>query len=177
MIVDVQKDFCPGGALGGEGAEKVVPKINKLMDKFDLTVASKDWHPEDTVHFEKWPIHCVKYSEGSEFHQDLNASGIDQVFYKGTENKDDGYSAFEATNKNLEKFLKDNRVEDLYVVGLTTEFCVKSSALDAAARGFNTYVVTDAIRPVNSEPGGEEKALKEMENAGCKFVQTQDLID
>ncbi len=101
LIVDVQNDFCPGGALPTPQGDIVVPVINKLMDKFDLILASRDWHPEDTIHFNRWPVHCVKESHGADFPAVLKREKIIQIFEKGTGSKDDGYSAFEATNKNL----------------------------------------------------------------------------
>src|SRR5690606_19482878 len=106
LIVDVQNDFCPGGALAVKDGDKVVPVINGIIDKFDLVLASKDWHPVDSVHFEKWPVHCVQNTYGADFHPDLQTDKIDRVLLKGTQNKDDGYSAFEATNVSLADFLR-----------------------------------------------------------------------
>ncbi len=173
LVVDVQNDFCPGGALGVKDGNKIIPHINNLIREFDLVVASRDWHPEDTVHFEKWPVHCVRGTEGAEFHPELKVKKMDFIFDKGTKNKDDGYSAFEATNKNLTEFLKETGVEELYVCGLTTEYCVKQSALDAVSNGFKTFLFTDAIAPVNMNPGDEEKALDEMQDAGIIFLSSK----
>jgi nicotinamidase/pyrazinamidase len=170
LIVDLQNDFCPGGALGVENAESVVPVINELAKKFDLVIASKDWHPPGSVHFEKWPVHCVKNTRGAEFHPDLNTEAIDQVFLKGTENKDDGYSAFEATNKKLTDYLRDRNVDTLYVAGLTTDYCVKESAIDSAKNGFETIVIKDAIKAVNAKEGDGKKAIDAMKAAGCKMM-------
>ena len=139
LIVDVQNDFCPGGALPTPQGDIIVPVINKLMDKFDLIIASRDWHPKDTIHFNRWPIHCVKESHGADFPADLNRENIIQIFEKGTGSKDDGYSAFEATNKNLAEYLKEKEVDELYIVGLTAEYCVKSTVLDALRNGFFRY--------------------------------------
>lgn len=175
LIVDVQNDFCPGGALEAPDGDEVVPVINKIIGKFEVVVASKDWHPENTVHFEKWPVHCVKNTWGAEFHPDLNHKDIHQVFLKGTEGKDDGYSAFEATNKNLEEYLKERKVDRVYVAGLTTEYCVKDTALSAVEAGFDTYVIEDAIRPVNVSPGDGDKAIREMRDAGCHIVTSVNL--
>ena len=175
LIVDVQNDFCPGGALAVPHGDRVVPVINTLMDRFPVIVASKDWHPYHTGHFDKWPVHCVHNSPGAEFHPDLASERIDQVFLKGTGAKDDGYSAYEATNANLEQYLKDHRVDDLYVVGLATDYCVRQSALDAVARGFKTSVVTDAVAAVDVHPGDGERALKEMQAAGAALVSSADI--
>lgn len=172
LIVDVQNDFCPGGALAVKDGDHVVPVINKLIPQFPLVVASMDWHPADSVHFEKWPPHCVRQTDGADLHEDLHVSMIEKIFLKGTEGKDDGYSAFEATNMNLEQFLKSSGITDLYIAGLTTDYCVKETALDAVEYGFNTYVVTDATRPVNVNPGDGEKALEEMNSAGACLIDS-----
>ena len=171
LIVDVQNDFCPGGALAAPGGDKIVPVINRLMEHFDIIVASRDWHPKESVHFSKWPVHCVENSFGAAFHPDLNTKNIQQVFLKGTGNRDDGYSAFEATNLNLEEYLKQRNVNDLYIVGLATEYCIKESALDAVRNGFFTSVIMEAIQGVHQHEGDEEKALKEMELNGVKFLK------
>ena len=172
LVVDVQNDFCTGGALEVKNAEKVVPVINKLMPAFPLVVASMDWHPDESDHFEKWPPHCVRQTNGADMHPDLHMSMIEKIFLKGTEGKDDGYSAFEATNMNLEQFLKGRGITDLYIAGLTTDYCVKETALDGVERGFNTYVFTDATHAVNVNPGDGEKALKEMTDAGVCLVDS-----
>lgn len=171
LIVDVQNDFCPGGALAAPGGDKVVPVINRLMEHFDIIVASRDWHPKGSIHFNKWPVHCIENSFGAAFHSDLNTKNIQQVFFKGTGNRDDGYSAFEATNTNLKEYLKQQNVNELYITGLTTEYCVKESALDAVKNGFHAYVIIDAIQGVHLHEGDEEKALKEMELNGVKFLE------
>ena len=104
LIIDMQNDFTIGGSLEVKDAEQVVPVIYRLMDKLDLVLTSKDWHSSQTVHFEKWPPHWIAESWGAEFHPDLESDHIDLIFYKDTGNKDDGYSAFEATNiKNKER--------------------------------------------------------------------------
>jgi len=175
LIVDVQNDFCPGGTLEVKDGDKVVPVINRLMNRFDLIIASKDWHPEKTVHFKKWPAHCVHDTHGAEFHPALKKEKIQKIFLKGTGDKDDGYSAFEATSDDLEKYLRKKQVDELYVTGLATDYCVKCSALDAAMKGFKTYVVTDAIRAVNLKPDDGKEALAEMERSGVKMVEAQNI--
>ncbi len=175
LIVDLQNDFCPGGALPVKDGDKIVEPINKIIDKFDIVIASKDLHPPKTVHFDKWPVHCVRGSKGSEFHPDLKSEKIDFVFEKGTGNRDDGYSAFEATNKNLEEFLRENNVENLYVCGLATDYCVKATVLDALKKGFKTYVLTDCIKAVNVNPGDGENALKEMREKGAILVESNQI--
>jgi nicotinamidase/pyrazinamidase len=170
LIVDVQNDFCTGGTLAVPDGEKVVPVINWLMDRFNVIVASKDWHPEKTKHFEKWPVHCVQNTFGAAFHPQLDAEKIQEVFLKGTGNQDDGYSAFEATSKNLEQFLHDQHVSDLYVCGLATDYCVLASAVDARQKGFNVLVIDDAIQGVNVVKGDVERAIEEMKHKGIIFI-------
>lgn len=176
LVVDVQNDFCPGGSLAVPQGDKVVPVINMLMGKFDIIVASKDWHPSQTVHFQKWPVHCVQSSTGAEFHPLLHSAKIQQVFLKGTGNKDDGYSAYEATNLNLQEYLASKNVTEIYVTGLATDYCVRASALDAAKSGLITYVVTDAVAAVNLQPTDGEKALDEMKRAGVKLVTSDTIV-
>jgi nicotinamidase/pyrazinamidase len=173
LIVDLQNDFCPGGALAVKEGDKVIPVINKIMDKFKIVVASKDWHPDDSVHFDKWPKHCIRNTKGAGFHPDLNTKSINKVFLKGTEGKDDGYSAFQATNENLEKYLKDMDVDELYITGLATDYCVLQSALDAIKKGFRTYVLTDAVMAVNVNERDGEMALEEMKEAGITLLESE----
>jgi len=175
LIVDVQNDFCEGGALGASGNDKVVPVINKLQPKFDFIVASKDWHPENSVHFDKWPVHCVRNTQGAAFHPELNTENIDKVVLKGTNDKDDGYSAFEATTDNLVELLRKKDVDKLCIAGLTTDYCVKNTVLDALKNGFEIYVVEDGISAVDVNPGDGDKAIKEMKEQGAHFIQSNEV--
>jgi nicotinamidase/pyrazinamidase len=175
LIVDVQNDFCPGGALAVKDGDKVVPVINSIMNRFDLVISSQDWHPADSVHFEKWPPHCVAGTAGADFHPGLDRERIDLRLLKGTENRDDGYSAFEATNASLTAFLEEKSIQTLYVCGLTTDYCVKASVLDALDEGFHTYLITDAVAAVNMQPGDEKKALQEMYAGGCIMVESEEI--
>ncbi|MHB9054525.1 MAG: nicotinamidase [Paludibacteraceae bacterium] len=175
LIVDVQNDFIAGGTLAVKDGDKVVPVINRIMNKFNLILASRDWHPENSVHFEKWPVHCVRNTFGAELHPDLQKNYVDQFLLKGTEDKDDGYSAFEATNISLTDYLKSNEVTDLYVTGLATDYCVKATALDAVKNGFKTYVVTDAVAAVNINPDDDRKALQEMQQQGITLIKSTDI--
>ena len=175
LIVDVQNDFCPGGALPTPQGDIVVPVINKLMDKFSLIIASRDWHPEDTIHFNRWPVHCVKESHGADFPSDLKKEKFIQIFEKGAGSKDDGYSAFEATNKNLEEYLKDKEVDELYIVGLTAEYCVKSTVLDALKYGYKTFVIKDAVEGIRQNEDDFDNAFEEMKNAGAIIITSEDV--
>jgi nicotinamidase/pyrazinamidase len=175
LIVDVQNDFCPGGALPTPHGDIVVPVINNLMDKFDLIIASRDWHPEDSIHFKRWPIHCVKGTYGADFPSDLKTEKIIQIFEKGTSSKDDGYSAFEATNKNLAEYLKEKEVDELYISGLTAEYCVKSTVLSALKYGFNTVVIKDAVEGIRQNEDDFENAFEEMKNAGARIITSDEI--
>lgn len=175
LIVDVQNDFCPGGTLAVKNGDKVVAIINKIAGKFDFVISTQDWHPTDTVHFEKWPVHCVANSHGAEFHPDLKTDLIDLKLLKGTENKDDGYSAFEATNTSLASFLKENNINQLYITGLATDYCVHASALDAIENGMETYVITDAIAAVNLDPNDGEKTLAELKSKGVVLLNSDEI--
>jgi nicotinamidase/pyrazinamidase len=175
LIVDLQRDFCKDGALGIPTADKIVPIVNKIIPLYDTVLASKDWHPFNTVHFEKWPIHCVAESSGADFHADLDSHLFDYVFLKGTDNKDDGYSAFEATNTHLDTYLKEHHVSDLDVCGLTTDYCVRETTLDALRLGYKVRVITDAIDAVNVSPGDGDRALAEMAAAGAVLITSNEL--
>lgn len=175
IIVDVQKDFCPGGALAAPKGNEIIPVINKLINKFDIILASKDWHPSKTIHFEKWPPHCIRGTDGAAFHPDLQQSKIEMVALKGTGNNDDGYSAFEATNVDIVHWLKRKNVDTVYTCGIATEYCVISTTRDAVKAGFKTYCVTDAIAPVNVHPDDEENALEKMKDLGIILI-TSDKI-
>jgi nicotinamidase/pyrazinamidase len=176
LVVDVQNDFCPGGSLAVADGDAVVPVINNLMKQFPVVVASKDWHPRQTVHFQKWPVHCVHNSKGAEFHPKLLSERIQQVFLKGTGNRDDGYSAYEATNLDLKQYLEERGVTELYVTGLATDYCVRASALDSVKNGFKTFVVTDAVAAVNVQPGDGAKALEELRAIGVTLLSSGDLL-
>lgn len=175
LIVDVQNDFCPSGALAAPQGDRVVPVINSIMDKFKLIVASKDWHPEKTVHFDIWPKHCIQGTKGAEFHPDLIIDSIDITVLKGTQDQEEGYSIFEGIDVDLEKYLKQRGVDELYITGLVTEYCVKETAIDAVKRGFKTYVVRDAVEGVRQKEGDVERAFEEMEKEGVRIVSSSEV--
>jgi len=174
LIVDLQNDFCKGGSLAVPEGETIVATVNGFMEKFPLIIASKDWHPEKSVHFDQWPVHCVKNTHGAEFHPDLNLKIIQKIFLKGTGNRDDGYSAFEAT-EDLVAYLKSKEITSIYVCGLATDYCVKVSALDAVKTGFKVFLITDAIKGVEVKPGDVARTLEEIKNAGVVFVLSEEL--
>lgn len=175
LIVDVQNDFTPGGTLATEQGDTIIPTINQLAEKFPLVVASRDWHPEETVHFEKWPPHCVESTFGAEYDTLLEHHKIHHEFLKGTDpNTDSGYSAFEATSKNLDEFLREKGVTELYIVGIATEYCVKASALDALKLGYKTFVITDAISPVFPEDA--PAALQAMQEQNAILLGSHEIL-
>jgi len=173
LIVDLQKDFCPGGQLAVPEGDRVVPVINQIISEFPLVIASKDWHPEDSSHFDDWPVHCVQNTEGAEFHDDLNQAGIEKVFLKGTDEKKHGYSVFAATSDDLEDFLSDSGVDELYLAGLATEYCVKETALEAAKRGFQTFIIEEAVAGIDEDD--IEEARKELKEVGVNFISIDEL--
>ena len=175
LIIDLQNDFLPGGALPAPEGNRIIPVINSIMKEFDLVIASKDWHSPDTTHFDRWPPHCIRETEGSEFPGEFNPRAVDQVFLKGTGQKDDGYSAFEATNLDLLSYLRKRNIQRLYLAGLTTEYCVKATAEDALRSKFPTYIIQDAVAPVEARPGDGDKALREMEAAGAVLTDSHHL--
>ena len=173
LIVDVQNDFCPGGALPAPNGNVIVPVINSLFERFPLIIASRDWHPKNTRHFEKWPVHCVQGTVGAEYNPKLNTEEIDIELLKGTSDIDDGYSAFEATNLNLNDFLRSREVTDVFITGLTTEYCVKNTATDSLRNGFNTFMVTDAIAAVEPGSENEKTTLLELKEMGARLLKIQ----
>lgn len=183
LIVDVQNDFCPGGALAVAEGDRVVPVLNRYIEKFlkeDCPIfASRDWHPKKTRHFKdfggKWPAHCVANTKGAEFHSKLKLPKETIILSKGMDPEKNSYSAFQAVDKegkDLLRILKDLGVEELYVGGLATDYCVKFSVLDALKSGFKVKLLTDAIRGVNIKPKDSEHAIKEMLSKGAKLTKT-----
>lgn len=196
LIVDVQVDFCPGGALAVPNGDRVVDPINLIAGRFDYErrpiFASRDWHPEETNHFSThggpWPPHCIKETFGSRNHVNLRLPGRTWSIFKGIRPDEDGYSPFDGgflnrTNdehylmpKALERMLRAFDVSRLYICGLATDYCVKAAALDAVKLGFEACVVLDACRAVNVNPGDEEKAVAEMRQAGVEFTTTEEIL-
>lgn len=170
LIVDLQKDFCPGGALPAPNGNKIIPVINQLINQFDFVIASKDWHPENSIHFEKWPVHCVKNTEGAEFPNELQSEKINEVFLKGTANMDDGYNAFDASNISLEEWLRKHQVNTLYLCGIATEYCVNETAKGSLGNGYKTYIITDAIAEIDIQFGDGKKALHALKEKGAHLI-------
>ncbi|MEK6236764.1 MAG: bifunctional nicotinamidase/pyrazinamidase [Planctomycetales bacterium] len=201
IVVDPQNDFLPGGALAVPEGDQVVPVINRLLPRFDLAVATQDWHPADHGSFAAnqsgkqpgdviewngleqmlWPVQCVQETLGTEFSLELDTPFIDKVFVKGTDPAVDSYSGFfdngQRQATGLEEYLRQQGVEEVCVVGLATDYCVKFTALDAARLGFRVSVVEDACRGVNLQPGDVDRALAEMRDAGITIVREETLAE
>lgn len=189
LIVDVQNDFCAGGALAVPGAEEVIAASNEAVARVTRQgqgpiYASRDWHPPETTHFEPyggtWPVHCVAGTDGAAFHPDLRLPDDAIIVSKGQHPDRHGYSAFEGSTSDGRSLLDDleaRGVDHLYVGGLTTDHCVRRSVLDALEAGLRVTLLTDAIAAVNAQPGDGERALDEMRAAGAVFATTANLAD
>jgi nicotinamidase/pyrazinamidase len=199
IVVDIQNDFCPGGALAVADGDEVVPVANRLLSRFSCAVATQDLHPRahlsfaanhpghntyDVIDLEGlsqvlWPVHCVTGTHGSAFHPDLAIAHLSAIVPKGTDPHIDSYSGFfdnghrKATG--LELVLRERQVEAVYVLGLATDYCVKATALDAVALGFRTFVVRDGCRAVNLHPDDGDKAFEAMHAAGIAVIESAEL--
>jgi len=175
IVVDVQNDFCPGGALAVPEGDEVVAPLNRMIREFlergDLVVKSRDWHPRKTKHFAEfggtWPVHCVQGTHGAEFHRDLLDDPRIKVVSKGM-GDENSYSAFDGTD--LAEVLHKQGVEEVWVGGLATDYCVKNTVLDAAREGFHVKAIADAMRPVEVQPGDGALAIEEMRARGAEII-------
>lgn len=181
LIVDVQNDFCPGGALAVPEGDHVIAPINRYAADAAArgwrVYASRDWHPAVTRHFQphggSWPIHCVENTRGAAFHDALQLPAVTTVISKGQDASDDGYSALHGTTPDGHTLLTDlqrDGIERLYVAGLATDYCVKHSVLDALHHGLTVALLADAIRGVDVTPGDSARAVAEMQAAGAAMV-------
>jgi nicotinamidase/pyrazinamidase len=185
LIVDVQNDFCRGGALAVPDGDAVVPVINRVAERFAAAgrpvFASRDWHPHDSEHFVDgggpWPRHCVQNSRGAEFHPDLRLPPSTLIVSKGQERTSTGYDAFDgrlADGEPLADALRARGVRHLVIGGLATDYCVVHSALGARREGFDVTVLEDAVRAVDAQPGDGERAISAMRDAGVTTARWQD---
>ncbi|MBD3391729.1 MAG: bifunctional nicotinamidase/pyrazinamidase [Chitinivibrionales bacterium] len=181
LVVDMQNDFCPGGALPVPDGDAIVASVNEYLELFareQLPVfASRDWHPEETSHFAssggQWPRHCVRHTPGAAFHPAVQFPSGTVVLTKGAEPDQDGYSAFEGADESggtFEELLRAQSVTRLYVCGLATDQCVKHSVLDALKRTFRVSVLKDAVRGVEREEGDSRRALELMQENGAEMI-------
>lgn len=200
ILVDLQNDFCPGGNLAVPGGDEIIPLANQLQAYFDLVIATQDWHPRDHMSFasshpgrrvgEKisikgmeqvlWPIHCVQDSPGAEFHPDLDTRKFSRIFYKGVDKAMDSYSAFfdnaHLRSTGLADYLRSENVEEVYVMGLATDYCVKFSSLDAKQLGFKVLLIEDGCRGVELKSGDIANSLAEMQAAGVELIHSSKIM-
>jgi nicotinamidase/pyrazinamidase len=167
IVVDVQNDFCPGGALAVRGGDEILAEVNRLAAQAPVVIATRDWHPPDHRSFAEhggpWPVHCVRETPGAELHPGLLTT-IDAIIDKGQTTEREGYSGFEDTA--LESLLRERGVKSVDIVGLALDYCVKATALDARKAGFDVVVHRDATRAVNVAPGDDERTVQELRAAG-----------
>jgi len=176
LLVDPQNDFCPGGSLAVAGGDEVVAPLNKLIKEFldrgEPVFKTRDWHPPRTKHFADyggvWPVHCVQDSHGAQFHPDLLDDPRITIISKGIDETADGYSGFDGTN--LAQLLREEGIEEVWVGGLATDYCVKHTVLDARHEGFQVKALADAMRAVNLNQDDGAKAIAEMRDAGAEIV-------
>lgn len=199
ILVDIQNDFLPGGALAVPEGDQVIPVANRLMPRFDLVIATQDWHPPGHLSFAAshpgrkvgevidlnglpqvlWPVHCVQGSRGAQLAPTLHTSGIRHIIRKGTDPRIDSYSGFydnghrKATG--LAELLRQRGASDLYVMGLATDYCVKFTTIDALSEGFRTHVIADGCRGVELKQGDVEAAMAEMKQAGATILLSRDV--
>jgi nicotinamidase/pyrazinamidase len=177
LIIDFQNDFTSGGALAVPGGDEIAEPVKRLASQFDHVFATRDWHPPDHASFETqggpWPVHCVQGTHGAELHPAMRDIEVDAIVDVGVEQEDEGYSGFEKSK--LADLLRDRGIDEVAIVGLATDYCVRASAIDACDEGFDTTVVTDAIRAVEVNPGDGGRALEDMKRAGAKLVTSDEL--
>jgi nicotinamidase/pyrazinamidase len=199
LIEDVQNDFLPGGALGIPEGDKIIPIINALQEIFPCVLATKDWHPLKHISFasthgrqpgeiieieglrqELWPDHCIQGSKGAEFAPSLHSGKIQKVFFKGSDSKIDSYSSFydnaHLRSTGLGEYLQQLGCDELYIVGLATDYCVKYSVLDASRLGFKIYVIIDACKGIELKEGDIERAIAVIKEAGAHIIESSSLF-
>lgn len=200
ILVDLQNDFVPGGALAVPEGDMVAGPANRLQPKFDLVVATQDWHPPDHGSFAVnhpgrqpgevielnglqqilWPAHCVQNTRGAALLDALDKTRIDRVFQKGTDPGLDSYSGFydngHRRSTGLGEYLQERGAREVYVLGLATDYCVKYTALDARQLGFQTFLIEDACRGVELHTGDVQRAIEEMQSAGVTVIRSSDLV-
>lgn len=200
LIVDVQNDFCPGGALEVPRGGQIIPVINKLSQKFYVVIQTQDWHPKEHSSFASshsckepyetidmpygeqvlWPDHCVQGSQGAQFHPHLDTQRSQLIVRKGFRKEIDSYSAFyendDTTSTGLSGYLRERDIDKLYVVGLATDFCVKWSVLDGLKKGFRITVVEDAVKGIDID-GSVAQAWDEMQIAGAQRIQSSKVLN
>lgn len=184
ILVDLQNDFCAGGALAVPEGDEIIEVVNQLMPLFPFIVATQDWHPSDHQSFIEqggvWPPHCVQNTRGAQLHPALKQTSIDGYFRKAFTADNDSYSGFDGvdeTGRSLNERLKQKKIERLYVTGLATDYCVKYTALDALKNGYEVFLISDAMRAVNVKDGDGERALQELIGKGAHLISSRELLE
>jgi nicotinamidase/pyrazinamidase len=199
IMVDIQNDFCEGGSLAVPEGGRIVPLANQVQALFDLVIATQDWHSEDHTSFASnhpgyhvgdtidikgvtqilWPDHCIQGSKGALFHPQLDTHKVKHIVHKGIDKNIDSYSAFfdnaHLRDTELNDYLRGEQVDDIFILGLATDYCVKYTALDAVHLGFHVYVIQDACRGVELQPGDSARAINEMREAGVIIIEAKDI--
>lgn len=181
IVVDVQRDFCPGGALPVARGDEVVKPLNNMTRLFgeegSPVIFTRDWHPRNHCSFREfggiWPPHCIQHTRGAEFHQALRVPKKSIIINKATNPKRDAYSGFQGTE--LVEILMEGGVAEVFVGGLATDYCVKNTAIDALKNNFITHILTDCIRGVNVRPADSAAALREMVSGGARKITSEAL--
>ncbi len=200
IVIDVQNDFCPGGALSVKGGDEIVSPINSIMNKFYRVIATQDWHPEDHLSFASnhrgksiydeveingikqvlWPAHCVMGSNGAGFHPDLDQNRFHLIIRKGTDPQIDSYSAFlendKKTKTGLEGYIRSNNIEEVFLCGLATDYCVFFTAMDAAELGFKTTVILDLCRGVDMPENNIRRSINIMIGKGITMINISEIL-
>ncbi len=202
IVIDMQNDFCEGGALAVTGGNAIVPKINQIRDRFSTVIFTKDWHPKNHLSFATehagkkpgdcvrlpesgvtqilWPPHCVQGTPGAQFHPDLEVRPSDPIFYKGTDRSMDSYSAFfdngHIKSTGLSHYLNEEKLRMLYLCGLATDYCVKYSVLDALSLGFDVVLIQDACAAVDLKENDGDRAIEEMVAKGARIYLCADIL-
>ena len=199
IVVDIQNDFCPGGSLAVKDGDQIIPLVNKLMSKFELVVATQDWHPNDHKSMAAnnnkkpgeiimlhgieqilWPHHCIQNTNGAAFHRDLDQSKFHKVIQKGMNPEVDSYSGFLDNDyqspTGLDDYLQEKNVDEVYITGLATDYCVKYTAIDAIDHGYTTYVIKDACRGIDLNPGDIQQSYDDMNAKGVILISSADVL-
>jgi nicotinamidase/pyrazinamidase len=199
ILVDLQNDFLPGGALAVPDGDLVIPVVNELMPRFELIVATQDWHPQNHGSFAAnhpgkqvfeqvtlaglpqtlWPVHCVQLSSGAALAPKLRSELVSHIVQKGMDPQVDSYSGFFDNNRRAETglnaYLRSHEVTDVFVAGLATDYCVKATAIDARSLGYNVTLIGDACRGVNLSPNDVAGAIQEMKDAGVNVIESRSI--
>jgi nicotinamidase/pyrazinamidase len=182
LVIDIQNDFIPGGALAVPGGDRVVPVINRISGCFATRVFTRDWHPVNHISFSRephlvdksWPVHCVQNTWGAQFHSDLKIGQDDRIVNLGDDPEQENYSAFHETD--LEEWLRRRGIRRIYIAGLATEYCVFNTALDGLGAGFQAAVFEDAIAGVEVPAGSAAKAVQTLREKGVEIISAGELF-